>query len=261
MKLLQIRSASYGVAFALLIAGPADAQTEASLSDFYTPTYRGEAGTSSALWDDSSANANSAMPAAFTSAYGGANNAYYAAPGGNALANASITQTTDGGGGTFIIPTVPDGSGDIYSYSAVNTFVLNYSGAFDVGNVIFQAETTGSELDYSSVQLNYTLAGGGQESLSATPVTLYDSTGDFGGFPSSDVVTAWEWNLPTADDITSFSIDFNGADTSVGLERTMLDVASFDSVEAVPEPNSLALAGLGGLGLLFWGRRFRQSRC
>lgn len=243
-------------AWASLIACAAHAQTEATLGDFYTPTYRGEAETASALWNDTSTAINSG----FTNAYGSPNNASYVAPGGVSLANASVTQTTPG---AFIIPgSDPSGnSGDIYSFSSINTFVLNYTGTFSVGNVIFQTETTGSELDYSSVQLSYTLAGGEQESLSATPITLYDATGDFGGFPSSDVVTAWQWNLPTADDITSFSIDFNGADTSVGLERTMLDVASFDSMEPVPEPSSLALAGLGGLGLLFLGRQFRQSPC
>jgi hypothetical protein len=259
MKLLQIRPASYGAAFALLIAGSACAQTEATLSDFYTPTYRGEAGTASTLWDDTSVNTDSALPAAFTNPYGGPNNANYTAPGGNALANASVTQTTQG---AFIIGTVPDGSGDIYSFSSVNTFTLDYSGSLDVGNVIFQTDTTGSTLDFSSVQLSYTLAGGEVETLSATPNVLYSDSAPFGGFgESTDQLVAWQWNLPTADDITSFSIDFNASGTSLGLERTMLDVASFYSMEPVPEPSSLALAGIGGLGLLFWGRRIRQASC
>ena len=258
MNVLKISPTRYALAFALLIACAANAQTEATLNDFYTPSYRGQANTESALWDDASANTDTNAPAGFTSAYGGANNAYYVAPGGNALANASVTQTTDGGGSTFIIPYNPDGSGDIYSYGAVNTFVLNYSGLFAVGNVIFQAETTGSTLDFSSVQLSYTL-GGEPVTLSATPDQLYSSVGDSGFGEGTDEVIAWGWNLPTADNITSFSIAFNGSGTSVGLERTMLDVAGFNSAVPTPEPGIMALAGLGGFGLLLFGRRFRRQ--
>jgi hypothetical protein len=248
MNTLRINSACYVLTLSLCLAGAAHAQTEATLNDFYTPDYRGQAGTVSALWDDTSASPNGA----FTNAYGGPNNAAYVVPGGNALAGASVTQTTPG---AFVL-----GNGDIYSFSSINTFVLNYAGASAVGNVIFQAETTGSTLDYSSVLLNCTLAGGVQESLSATPDQLYSSVGDFGGFgESTDEVTAWGWNLPTGDDITSFSIDFNGSDTSVGLERAMLDVSPFNDAVPTPEPSVMTLAGIGGVGLLFWQRRIRTQ--
>lgn len=236
---------------ALFSACAVHAQNEAPVSSFYTPSYRGQAGTESAFWDDTSTSPNGA----FTNAYGGPNNATYVAPDGNAPANASVTQTTPG---AFLLS-----NGDIYSFSSTNTFVLNYSvldsDSFPngVGNVIFQTETFGSELDYSSVQLSYTLSGGGQETLSATPNQLYYYLGDFGGSPAPDVVTAWQWNLSAEDNVTGFSISFNGADMSVGLERAMLDVASFDSVQPVPEPNTMALAGLG-LGLVYLGFRRRQ---
>ncbi|HVU27196.1 MAG TPA: PEP-CTERM sorting domain-containing protein [Verrucomicrobiae bacterium] len=245
---------------AIFSASVTRAQDEASLNSFYTPSYRGQANTESALWDDASSNTDPSTPAGFTNPYNAPNYAYFAASGGSALANASVTQTTDGGGSTFIIPYNPDGSGDIYSYGAVNTFVLSYSGAFAVGNVIFQTETTGSTLDFSSVQLTYTLAGNPQ-TLSATPDLLYNNVGDSGFGEGADQVTAWGWNLPLGDDVTSFSIAFNGAGTSVGLERTMLDVAGFNSTVPVPEPSSMALAGVGGLGLLLFGRRFRRQSC
>jgi PEP-CTERM motif len=255
MKKTIINSTLCAMTLPLLIASAAHAQ-EASPGSFYTPAYRGQTGTESAFWNDASAAADSG----FTNATG-INNATYVAPGGSTLANASVTQTTPG---AFIIPG-QDGtgnSGDIYSFSSINTFVLNYTVSSPanfpngVGNVIFQTETLGSELDYSSVVLNYTLAGGAQETLSATANELSNGGSAQGG---SDVLTEWEWNLPAADDVTSFSIDFNGSGTSVGLERTMLDVAPFD-VAPVPEPGSLALFGMAGMGLLIWMRRsHRQS--
>ncbi|HTR41348.1 MAG TPA: PEP-CTERM sorting domain-containing protein [Pseudomonadales bacterium] len=253
MKNSILNSTSCALLLTLAGACAAQAQTKADLTDFYTPSYRGQAGTASALWDDTSPNSNSA----FSVPYGGPNTANYVAPGGVSLANASVTQTTQG---AFIIPDNidPSGSGDIYSFSSANTFVLNYTGAFALGNVLFQTETTGSELDHSSVQLSYTLAGGGLGTLSATPVTLYYDTGSFGGFPNTEVVTAWSWNLPTDQDITSFSINFNAAGPSDALERTMLDVADFNA-QPVPEPGSLALCGLGGLGLLLRNRFRRLS--
>lgn len=248
MKISKLNPVHCCVTLALFTAFTTSAQ-EAPLGSFYTPAYRGQAGTESAFWTDASVAANSG----FTNA-NGINNAAYAAPGGSTLANASVTQTTPG---AFIIPgqDATGNSGDIYSFSSINTFVLNYTGSSAVGNVVFQTETVGSELDYSSVLLNYTLAGGAQESLSATANELYSGSGAMG---SSDVLTEWDWNLPTDDDITSFSIDFNGSGPSVGLENAMLDVSPFN-VATVPEPSSVALAGMGGMGLIFWGRRFRRQ--
>lgn len=242
-----LRSTYCTLTLTLFAATAAHAQSEAPVSSFYTPTYRGQSGSESAFWSDS-----------FTNAYAGANQANSLAPGGINLANASVTQTTDGGGGTFIIGQGTPPAGDIYSYSAVNTFVLNYSVSNPanflngIGNVVFQTETAGSGIDYSSVLLNYSTSSGTQ-SLSATPNVLYTDTADTGFGPSSDVLTEWSWNLPLSDDVTSFSIAFNGSGTSVALERVMLDVSP------TPEPNSLALIGVAGLGMFFVVRRRQAS--
>jgi hypothetical protein len=230
----------------------------AQAQDYIIPVWRGQTGTESAYWNDSSANGNASAPAAFTSAYGGANNAYYVAPGGNALANASLTQTT-AGDGTFIIPTVPDGSGDIYSFSDANTFVLNYSDTGNlptgVGSVLFQTYTEGNPLDYNSIVLTY--------QLNSTTYTLSPEASVIAGVPNPDeggdnTVSSWFWNLPTGDDITDFSINFNASDVSLALAGASLDVAEFNT--PVPEPGSLALMGMAGLGLVSF-RCLRRQRC
>ncbi len=185
----------------------AQAQTEAPVSNYYAPAWRGQAGTMSAFWNDS-----------FTNAYGGSNQAAAVAPGGSAMAQAFVKQTT---AGAFLI-----GSGDIYSYASVNTFVLGCAAAAypnGVGRVVFQAETLGSELDYGSVALTFETCQG-MQMVTAARRELYRATSSTTFGDSSDVVSEWEWPaLPVG--VTNFTVVFNGAGRSVGLERVMLDVA------------------------------------
>jgi len=250
MKSLMIRPTLPLLTLALAAAASTvQAQlTEAPVGSFLTPSYRGQTGTESAFWNDS-----------YTNAFGGANQASTLAPGGVSLANASVTQTTSG---AFLLS---HPGGDIYSFSSINTFVLNYSVSNPanfpngVGSVFFQTETVGAELDYSSVQLSYTTAAGTQTLPALITEELFRSTGDSGFGSTSDVLREWQWNLPLGDDVTSFSIAFNASDVSLGMERTMLDVAPFN-VAAVPEPSSMALAGIGGAGLLLWTRRLKVKK-
>jgi PEP-CTERM motif len=236
MKFLKTYSIQSALALTLFAPGVIHAQ--ATLGDFYTPSYRGQAGSESGFWSDS-----------FTNGYGGPNNASSLAPGGLALANASVTQTTPG---AFIIG---GSSGDIYSFSSINTFVLDYSvlnpASFPngIGDIVLQVETAGNELDYSSVLLSYTTTSGTQTVGTARNELYNSGPGGMG----SDVLSEWEWTLPLGSDVTSFSIAFNGSDTSVALKKTMLDIS------AVPEPSTLALVGIVGLGLVssrFFRRQF-----
>jgi hypothetical protein len=204
-----------------LAACAANAQTEATLANFFSPSFRGVAGSESAVWSDS-----------FTNAYNGPNQAATNAPGGFAVANASVTQTTIG---AFLIGSP---SGDIYSFSSTNTFVLNYSvtnpTAYSngIGSIVFQAETDGSELDYSSVVIVYTNCSGTQI-VPATRNEIYRSTGDSPFGPTSDVVSEWQWpGLPEG--ISSFAIIFNGSDTSVALEQVIFDVTPASPAVAGP---------------------------
>jgi len=238
LKVMKAFCVIRAVPLALFIGSTAYAQSPAPISSFSTPSYRGQGSSESAFWNDTT----NAVYGAFTNA-NGVNQGVYSAPGGLSLANASISQTTPG---AFIIPKTDPNSGDIYSFSSTNTFVLNYSlsnpGGFPdgVGSVVFQAETFGVELAYESVLLSY-----GTNSLSATRSELYRATGTFMGFPVADVLSKWEWTLPDGADVANFSITFNASGTSLALERVMLDVA------AVPEPNTIVLvaAGLALVGL------------
>jgi hypothetical protein len=199
---------------AVLLTTSATAQNAAApISDFYRPYYRGQSGTESAFWSNS-----------FTVASGGPNYAPINAPGGAAWANASITQQTNAA-------VISDGG--IYTGGAIGAFVLNYSisnpttFSNGVANVLFQTETSGYQLDYSSVTLLYTNASGVQSvSPAAQEQFYYTGTPGVGGAHSADVIAQWQWNLPANSGVTNFAITFNGAATHVDLGRAMLDVAS-----------------------------------
>lgn len=201
------------VGAALLTASAMAQNAAAPVSDFYTPYYRGEGGSESAFWSNS-----------FTVAYGGPNYAPTNAPGGSNLAHASITQLTNA---------AQIAGGGIYTGQAVGSFTLNYSvtGTNSLSNgvsaVFFQTETTGYQLDYSSVVLAYS-NGSGPQILSPTSGGQLYFTGaqGVGGASSADVIARWQWNLPVGSGVTNFSIVFNGSAAHLDLGRAMLDVAA-----------------------------------
>jgi hypothetical protein len=204
-----------------LVAVVAQAQT------FDTPSYRGQAGTESAYWFNS-----------FTNAHG-ANQATVAAPGGLALANASLTQSAAGFAPPPLIVDALTGEtatiGGIYSGGVIGQFSLSYSdlaGTFadGIGNVTFQIE--GSTLDPNSALLSY-----GANSLSPTAYTLV--SGD-----DTDGTYEWSWNLPLSDAVSSFNITFSASDQHSFLDGAVLDIAPFN-VAPAPEPSTLAVAGMG----------------
>lgn len=205
-------------AASLLVA----ASAHATLTNFFVPTFRGQASTEYALWEN------------FSVAYNGGN----APDQAGSTGNGTITQTTPGPGtegslGPFVI----GGFGNIYSPDSVNTFRLDDTTPFTLGRVVFQVRnSTGTTpFDFESVRLQYDNGNGAQ--------SIYASRQDLGGNAS-----AWDWNVSGLN-ISSYSIFFNASGTSLSLDAVALDT------QAVPEPSTWALVGMGVAGILTLRRR------
>ncbi len=209
----------------IVAAGLGLVTLNAGTNGFYVPLFRGEAGSKAAYWET------------FTVPVG--------APGNTAnFGNDTTSTLTQGTAGAFIT-----GTGNLYNMGAASTFTLNYSGAGPAGLVVFQARTFGTELDYASVQLNY--SGG---SLSAVRTENDRLAVGEPGQPGSGsfVSSAWQWDLSGAN-ASSFSITFNAAEPSLSFDSATLDV------QAVPEPSTLALMGMG-VGVAVTGLALRRRR-
>ncbi|HMO64652.1 MAG TPA: PEP-CTERM sorting domain-containing protein [Verrucomicrobiota bacterium] len=215
-----------------LLIHPAPSVRAANGAGFLSPSFRGSADSESALWTD------------FTDANGGSNPPNGVAPGGGVLAGASITQ--DVPGIAFVT-----GGGNLYSFSGAMQFTLSYNPGFvgDVGMVVLQTETLGTELDYGNVRLNYGL-GAGSVSLSTTRDELFRTP--LGGFGGSAVGSKWEWDLFGLG-VEDFTITFQAAGSSLSL-----DAAALDTV-AVPEPAHAGLLAAGLLAGLVVLRRRRRN--
>lgn len=199
----------------------------AATNGFYVPSFRGEPGSRAGYWES------------FTVAVG--------APGNLAeFGNDTTSVLVQSAPGAIVL-----GSGNIYNLAGVSDFTLSYSGGGPVGAVVLQVRTSGTELDYGAVSLNY-----GSGSLSATRVELDRSAFGTPGVPGPqgfNVSSAWEWNLAPLN-VSTYTIQFSAAEDSLSLDSLTLDT------QVVPEPETLALAalGLGALMLTRW-RRIRGS--
>lgn len=139
------------------------------------------------------------------------------------------------------------GSGNIYNGGVASRFEVRYSGAEEVGQVVFQARALGTELKYDDVRL-YAWT----QSLPGVRTEL--DRVSFGGPPGTPgsgfaVSSQWTWDLSGLG-ATSFAVSFDAADINLSLDSATLDV------RAVPEPGVLGLMVAGG-GLLLGLRRRR----
>ncbi|MEM6560365.1 MAG: hypothetical protein AAF656_02085, partial [Planctomycetota bacterium] len=158
----------------------------------------------------------------------------------NGFGVADLNQTTLGG--------FPTTTGNIYSFSSVNTFIIEVPGPDDaldvpgVGtNVLLQIKTLGSEFDQNSVTVN------GEPSSTFVDFTIEELARDAADSPfgGAEVFTAISFFVPDVTD--DFLLGFDAQFSSLSLDRAVLDTFTI-----VPEPGVLSvLAG----GLLLVRRR------
>jgi autotransporter-associated beta strand protein len=131
--------------------------------------------------------------------------------------NPTITQIAPGG--TAFVTS----DGGIYSYAAPTSFVLQDTTTYNLGTVIFQFQTEGTLVNFSSIQLEYT-NGSGTHMLSPNEsIQEYSgSTSSYGGLTNR---LALQWDLAGLS-ITSFQIVFEATSPSMSLQQALLDTAS-----------------------------------
>lgn len=202
----------------------------AGTNNFVVPEFRGTADSEAGYWET------------FSVAFG--------APGNLAdkvgdTTSAVLTQT--GSAASFIT-----GSGNIYDFSeGIQAFQLTDSTSFTLGTVVLQTRTLGSELNYSSVTLTYTDAGGVHSLAPESHLEV-----DRGTTLGASVSSLFQWNLVGLA-VNEYSISFNGGGPSVSFDAMTLDTWN-QHMLVVPEPSTYALLGLGGL-MLGW-RTLRKRR-
>ncbi len=198
--------------------------TMAGTNGFYIPTFRGQPGSTSSLWET------------FTVPTGAPGNR----PNFGTDLSPVLTQLTPGA--------LITGTGNIYNMAEASAFTISYaSGSGPLGLVVLQTRTFGTELDYNTVRLTYD---GG--SLTATRTETDRVQVGAPGTPGSGVYvsSAWQWDL-SGRNVSQYSISFNAAEHSLSFDSALLDV------QVVPEPGTLALMAIGA-GFLVVGLRRRK---
>lgn len=198
----------------LVLSSPALGAT----NGFVPPSFRGSTGSESGYWET------------FTVPSGAPGN-LPDQPG--ATTDAVLTQSNPA---AFLT-----GSGNIYNPSSINSFTLADSTSFTLGTVVLQTRSVGSEIDYNSVTLNYT-DGAGAHSLASLPRLELDRVTVPG--LGANVSSLWQWDL-TGLGVSSYSISFAAAESSLSFDSLTLD--TWNQFSAVPEPSTMALAGAGML--------------
>lgn len=177
--------------------------------------------------------------------YGSASSAGFSNPGDWSPANPwaywhvdnpTIRQTN---GGHFIIG--PGTMGNIYSPGVVGDYVLSDTTPYALGTVVFQFQTDGQPIDYSTIRLRYF---NGTEDVELAPdeyIREYRSTASsFGGYLTRN---AFQWDL-TDLDIFSYEIVFHSVDSSMSFQEALLDTSeSYATV--VPEKRHWIGVGAG----------------
>ena len=116
--------------------------------------------------------------------------------------------------------------------------------------VYFSSDVAGRIGSISDVTTVYDFTSMGPAEISGANALFTQTTDTLGNNPSADYAV---FSGETANSLTVTCNALGGNDQWLGI-------AGFQIV-AVPEPGVMALAGIGGLGLLLMGRRTRRSGC
>ena len=195
----------------------------AATNTFEVPSFRGQAGTTFDGWEE------------FSVAVGNPGNKGDLP---TSSGNATLYQTA---AGALVL-----GSRNLYNGTSASKFEIRYGGAEPVGQVVFQARSLGTELDYESVTL-FAWA----ESLPGVRTELERTpSGGPPGTPGSgySVTSEWSWDISSLN-ANNFAIVFDAKELNLSLDSATVDV------KYVPEPGVLALSGLGLAVLLVLARR------
>ena len=170
-------------------------------------------------------------------------------------ANPTITQTGDSK--AFIVG--PGSTGNIYSFSGPTAYRVDgstnnyhpittgenagtYSTPYNLGTLSFQYQTAGTLIDYNTIRLQYTDAGGTHSLLPTELLREHSgSTGSaFGGLTNR---TAAQWDLSGLN-IRTYQITYNAAGSSNSFQIATL-ATSATSGDIVPASRVWSTGGLG----------------
>lgn len=133
--------------------------------------------------------------------------------------NPTITQV--GTNSAFIIG--PSTTGNIYSFAEPTSFELQDTHTNPVGTVLFQFQTEGTFVDFSSIKLQYTNSSNQVVLLSPNEMLreFQAGTSSMGGLGNR---TAVQWNL-TGLNITSYKVIWTSASSSDSFQQASLDTS------------------------------------
>lgn len=212
------------ISFAVLLGA---CSSLASTNNFVVPTFRGQPSSEIGFWES------------FTVAYGAPGNT---ADRSGSTSGAVVTQVLSPS--AFIT-----GSGNLYDVSLPTAFTLSDATPFQLGTVVLQIRTLGSELAYDQVRLSFD---DGSAIQTLEPVLWQEL--DRGTVLGASVSALWQWDLQGRG-VTAYSIAFGTPDPSLSLDAITVD--TWTGFEMVPEPSTTALI-LGGGVLLGSLRRCRR---
>jgi autotransporter-associated beta strand protein len=132
--------------------------------------------------------------------------------------NPTLTQTN---GGHFIIG--PGTAGNIYSFAVPSFYEVADTTPFTLGTVVFQFQSEGTAVDFSTIKLQYDNGMGIVELAPTEFIREYRAgTSSFGGFSNRNAV---QWDL-TSLGITEYQITFNSLGSSMSFQQALLDTSA-----------------------------------